>query len=60
MTRENAIIVTEGEAGAFVDVFGTGRAVIAASEGCRAVRLTRGVASPSRFTLLAECHPVGA
>lgn len=60
MTRENAIIVTEGEEGAFVDVFGTGRTVIAASEGCRAARSTQGGASPSRFTLLAECHPVGA
>lgn len=58
MTRESAIIVTEGEEGAFVDVFGTWRAVIAASEGWRAVRSTQGVAS--RSTLLAECHPAGA
>jgi len=61
MTLEIAIIdVTEGEEDAFVASFGRGRQVIAASEGCRSVRMTRGVESPSRFVLLVEWDSVDA
>jgi heme-degrading monooxygenase HmoA len=58
MTLEIAVI--DGEEDAFVASFGRGRDVIAASEGCRAVRMTRGVESPSRFVLLVEWESVAA
>jgi len=61
MTLEIAIIdVTEGEEDVFEDAFARGREVIAASQGCRSVRMTRGVESPSRFVLLVEWDSVGA
>jgi heme-degrading monooxygenase HmoA len=61
MTLEIAIIdVTEGEEDAFVAAFGRGREAIVASEGCRSVRMTRGVESPSRFVLLVEWDSVDA
>ncbi|HSJ44044.1 MAG TPA: antibiotic biosynthesis monooxygenase family protein [Euzebyales bacterium] len=61
MTLEIAIIdVTEGEEDAFVASFGRGRETIVASEGCRSVRMTRGVESPSRFVLLVEWDSVVA
>lgn len=61
MTLEIAIIdVTEGEKEAFVESFGRGRAVVAGSEGCRALRMTRGVESPSRFVLLVEWESLAA
>lgn len=61
MTLEIAIIdVTEGEEHAFVESYGRGREVIAASDGCHSVRMTRGVESPSRFVLLVEWESVAA
>lgn len=61
MTLEIAIIdVAEGEEDAFVASFVRGREAIVASEGCRAVRMTRGVESPSRFVLLVEWDSVAA
>jgi heme-degrading monooxygenase HmoA len=61
MTLEIAIIdVAGGEEDAFVASFGRGREAIAASEGCRSIRMTRGVESPSRFVLLVEWDSLGA
>ena len=61
MTLDIAIIdVTEGEEDAFVTSFGHGRTVIEGSDGCRAVRMTRGVESPSRFVLMVEWDSVAA
>jgi heme-degrading monooxygenase HmoA len=61
MTLEIAIIdVTEGTEDAFITAFGCGRDVVAGSDGCRSVRMTRGVESPSRFVLLVEWDSVAA
>lgn len=61
MTLEIALIdVTEGAERDFVEAFGRGREVLAACDGCRSVRMTRGVESPSRFVLLVEWDSVDA
>lgn len=61
MALEIAVFdIRPGEEDAFVDAYGRGRELIAQSDGCRAVRMTRGVESPSRFVLLVEWASVAA
>jgi heme-degrading monooxygenase HmoA len=61
MTLEIAIFdVNEGEEGAFTDAFVRARHLVRQSDGCRAVRMTRGLESPSRFVLLVEWDSVDA
>jgi len=48
------IQVTPGSEDAFTDAFRGVRDVLDSTPGCRSVRMTRGVESPSRFVLLVE------
>ena len=48
------ITVTPGSEEAFVASYRGARDVLAGTEGCRSVRMTRGVESPSTFVLLVE------
>lgn len=55
MTLEIGFVdITRGEEEAFADAYRRARHLVADSEGCRSVRMTRGVESPSRFVLLVE------
>ncbi len=55
MVLEIAVIeVTPGAEQAFTEAYGEARTQVADSPGCRSVRMTRGVESPSRFVLLVE------
>lgn len=54
------IEVTPGAEDDFVTAFLGVREVLATTEGCRSVRMTRGVESPSRFVLLVEWESVQA
>jgi len=61
MTLEIAMVdVTEGDEDAFAEAYSHGRLVIASADGCRSVRMTRGVESPSRFVLLVEWDSLAA
>jgi heme-degrading monooxygenase HmoA len=61
MVLEVAIIeVTPGSEEAFVAAYRAGREGLATTPGCRSVRMTRGVESPSRFVLLVEWESVAA
>lgn len=61
MTLEIAIFdITAGDEDAFADAYGRARHLVEGAEGCRTIRMTRGVESPSRFVLLAEWHSVDA
>lgn len=50
--------ITPGAEEAFEEGFRQARSLITASPGCRSVRMTRGVESPSRFVLLVEWDSV--
>ena len=54
------ITVTPGSEDAFVDAYRGIRHVILSAVGCRSVRMTRGVESPSTFVLLVEWDSVAA
>lgn len=54
------ITVTPGQEDAFVASYRGARDVLAGTDGCRSVRLTRGVESPSTFVLLVEWESVAA
>jgi heme-degrading monooxygenase HmoA len=54
------ILVTPGAEDAFATAFAGVRQVLASTPGCRSVRMTRGVESPSRFVLLVEWDSVEA
>jgi heme-degrading monooxygenase HmoA len=54
------IEVLPGQEDAFTDAFLKGRELLTATPGCRSVRMTRGVESPSRFVLLVEWDSVEA
>jgi heme-degrading monooxygenase HmoA len=54
------IHVTPGTESRFTDAFRSVRDVLAGTPGCRSVRMTRGVESPSRFVLLVEWDSVEA
>jgi heme-degrading monooxygenase HmoA len=61
MVLEVALIdVNPGQEDAFADAYATARPVLAGTPGCRSVRMTRGVESPSRFVLLVEWDSVDA
>lgn len=54
------IEVTPGTEDDFVAAFLGVRQVLETTPGCRSVRMTRGIESPSRFTLLVEWDSVDA
>lgn len=61
MVLEVALIdVKPGEEDAFAAAYGTARATLVGTPGCRSVRMTRGIESPSRFVLLVEWDSVAA
>lgn len=47
-------LVRPGEEDAFSAAYRTARPILTGAPGCRSVRMTRGVESPSRFVLLVE------
>jgi heme-degrading monooxygenase HmoA len=59
MILEVALIdVTPGREDEFAAAYAEGHPVLAGTPGCRSVRMTRGVESPSRFVLLVEWDSV--
>lgn len=61
MVLEVALIdVLPGREDEFAAAYARGHAVLAGTPGCRSVRMTRGVESPSRFVLLVEWDSVAA
>lgn len=61
MVLEVALIdVIPGQEDAFAAAYGKGRELVATTPGCRSVRMTRGIESPSRFVLLVEWDSVEA
>lgn len=61
MVLEVALIdVLPGHEEPFAAAYAKGHSVLADTPGCRSVRMTRGVESPSRFVLLVEWDSVEA
>ena len=61
MVLEVALIdVNPGQEDDFAAAYRKGHPVLASTPGCRSVRMTRGVESPSRFVLLVEWDSVEA
>ncbi|RKN18725.1 antibiotic biosynthesis monooxygenase [Micromonospora musae] len=61
MVLEVALIdVLPGHEEEFTAAYAQGRPVLASTPGCRSVRMTRGIESPSRFVLLVEWDTVEA
>jgi heme-degrading monooxygenase HmoA len=61
MVLEVALIdVQPGQEDAFAAAYRTARPILAGAEGCRSIRMTRGIESPSRFVLLVEWDSVEA
>jgi len=60
VTEIAVLEITPGSEEAFADAYRKVRHEVAETEGCRSVRLTRGVESPSRFVLLVEWDSVEA
>jgi heme-degrading monooxygenase HmoA len=61
MVLEVAIIdVHPGQEDAFAVAYATAHHLVATTPGCRTVRMTRGIESPSRFVLLVEWDSVEA
>jgi heme-degrading monooxygenase HmoA len=61
MVLEVALIdVLAGQEDAFAQAYAEGYPVLASTPGCRSVRMTRGIESPSRFVLLVEWDSVEA
>lgn len=59
MVLEVALIdVTDADA--FAHAYRGARSLVAGSDGCRSVRMTRGVETPTRFVLLVEWDSVEA
>jgi heme-degrading monooxygenase HmoA len=54
------IEVRPGTEDEFLNAYRGVRAVLAGTPGCRSVRMTRGIESPSRFVLLVEWDSVAA
>ena len=54
------IEVTPGAEAAFAAAYAQVRHEVAGTPGCRSVRMTRGIESPSRFVLLVEWDSVEA
>ncbi|HEY2674606.1 MAG TPA: antibiotic biosynthesis monooxygenase family protein [Rugosimonospora sp.] len=61
MVLEVALIdVIPGREDEFAAAYGKARETLVTTPGCRSVRMTRGVESPSRFVLLVEWDSVQA
>ncbi|SCE91843.1 Heme-degrading monooxygenase HmoA [Micromonospora viridifaciens] len=61
MVLEVALIdVTPGHEDDFAAAYAQAHPLLSGTEGCRSVRMTRGVESPSRFVLLVEWDSVEA
>lgn len=61
MVLEVALIdVLPGQEDGFAAAYATAHPLLAQTEGCRSVRMTRGIESPSRFVLLVEWDSVQA
>ena len=61
MVLEVALIaVVPGQEDAFAAAYLGAREILATTPGCRSVRMTRGIESPSRFVLLVEWDSVEA
>ncbi|MFC0003181.1 MULTISPECIES: antibiotic biosynthesis monooxygenase family protein [Micromonospora] len=61
MVLEVALIdVLPGHEDAFAAAYREAHAIVSAAEGCRSVRMTRGVETPTRFVLLIEWDSVEA
>ena len=61
MVLEVALIdVNPGQEDDFAAAYAKGHPVLASTPGCRSVRMTRGIESPSRFVLLVEWDSVEA
>lgn len=61
MVLEIAIIhVVPGAEADFAAAYREGRPLLASTPGCRSVRMTQGIESPSRFVLLVEWDTVEA
>ena len=61
MVLEVALIdVLPGQEDVFTTAYQLARPIMAGTDGCRSVRMTRGVESPSRFVLLVEWDSVEA
>ncbi|GAB3862647.1 hypothetical protein GCM10029963_69360 [Micromonospora andamanensis] len=61
MVLEVALIdVIPGHEEAFAAAYAQGHPLLAGTPGCRSVRMTRGLESPSRFVLLVEWDSVEA
>ncbi|WP_250030556.1 antibiotic biosynthesis monooxygenase family protein [Paractinoplanes maris] len=61
MVLEVALIdIIPGSEGAFAAAYKSAHPILAGTPGCRSVRMTRGVESPSRFVLLVEWESVEA
>lgn len=61
MVLEVALIdVVPGQEDAFAAAYRLGHPILASTPGCRSVRMTRGIESPSRFVLLVEWDSVAA
>jgi heme-degrading monooxygenase HmoA len=61
MVLEVALInVTSGQEVEFTAAYATARETLATTPGCRSVRMTQGIESPSRFVLLVEWDSIEA
>jgi heme-degrading monooxygenase HmoA len=61
MVLEVALIdITPGQEDAFAAAYAEAHPIVATTPGCRSVRMTRGIESPSRFVLLVEWVTVEA
>jgi heme-degrading monooxygenase HmoA len=61
MVLEVALIdVIPGQEDEFAAAYAKGRELVSGTPGCRSVRMTRGIESPSRFVLLVEWDTVEA
>jgi heme-degrading monooxygenase HmoA len=61
MVLEVALInVVPGREDEFLAAYAKARPVLAGTDGCRSIRMTRGIETPSRFVLLVEWDSVDA
>jgi heme-degrading monooxygenase HmoA len=59
MVLEVALIdITPGQEAAFAAAYRKAHATLAGTPGCRSIRMTQGIESPSRFVLLVEWDSV--
>jgi heme-degrading monooxygenase HmoA len=59
MVLEVALIkIVAGQEDAFTAAYAEAHDTLASTPGCRSVRMTRGVESPSKFTLLVEWESI--